>query len=235
MAVALDGSSGVTTTASSVSFTSHTVAGTDRVGYCGINFDGTTDLNPTGTYAGVAFGAIIAEPGAGTGQYIGVMHLVAPATGANTVALSSIVGGSTVEVIFVTFTGADQTTPHDAAVTGVSTTAVASPTNTGAISTTTGDLVFDLFTVNNAAVVTDFNPGASQTTIAERTGGGTGFGTSYLASNGSVTMSWSWTHGNNRWGHIVLNLNASGGAPPDTAWYPAPSLHLQAVKRASYF
>lgn len=211
MAVALDTTSAVTGTTTSLTV-SHTTSGSDRVMYVGVLIDSGSAFEPSVTYNGVSLTKIVEVE---TSRYIGLFRLIAPDTGAHDVVVSSLPGGGAQAVVARTFTGVDQTTPEDTPVTSNGTGA--SVTND--VASAIDDLVADLFQCNNTSNALTVGAGQTEQANAENTGHT--YGASTEPGAGTVTMSWSWSN-SVTFAHVAWNINAAagGGGGGELTWVP---------------
>lgn len=204
MPIAFDASStSQVAVASSLTY-SHTTSGSDRFLKVGVSVN-TSTLSSV-TYAGTDVGAI-AEVNVGGGHRAYMRGLVAPATGANnvvvtTAALSNIT--STAE----SYTGVDQVTPNDTAATA-SGNSTAPSVN---VSSATDDLVID--TVEDTGSGT-LAADASQTQRQSNSGGGNGTRCGSSEEAGAATVTMSWTKGTSTvWGIIGVSINPAAEGEP---------------------
>jgi hypothetical protein len=208
MAIAFDDVSSATTSATSTSF-DHVCAGSDRVLYVFIGVDAAIDFGPAVTYNGVSLTSI-AEVSGTDSRYQACFRLVAPATGTNSVSVTSLPGGGPQTIVSISFTGVDQSTPDDTPVTSVPLTPFTSIT--GDVTTPSGDLALAGVVINGDVSAT-LAEGAGQTEPAgvpivastQLTAS-----VSYEAGTGTTTMDWTWTGGQGG-SQIALNINAAGG------------------------
>ena len=219
MAIAYDATSGVATGWTTSDSFSHTCTGSDRLLLVWVFFDrgnGTYTVS-SATYNGVSLSQVTTF---GNGaQYVELWRLVAPATGANTLALSYNNAGPTAKVAVraVSYTGVDGTTPLGSLSSATGT----SKTPTVTLSSASGELVADFVSPYSAGI--DLTVGSGQTSRAEVDNASSGFvcyGVSDEAGAASVTMSWSWTSANDSWfiGAIPIKPTgaAAGGIPKTT-------------------
>lgn len=202
--VVFDACSQGETTATSLTY-SHTVAaGSNRVLYVSVAVDAAANFNPTVTYAGVSMTDLGVE--VTTNRYLTVFRLVAPATGANNVVISSLPGGGDEASFACSFSGVDQTTPEDAPVTTNGNLGTTSVT----VATATNDMIWDTVTANTPTTLT---PGGSQTLPANGsiTDASSAHATSYRTGNGSLAMDWTLGSAQTN-AQIGLNINAAAGA-----------------------
>ena len=203
MAVAFDACTSGSGTGTSISF-SHTCTGSDLVLYVYVVVAANADFNPAVTYNSVSL--TLLQERVADAYYIALFRLVAPATGANTVAVTSLPGGGQEAVIAVSFTGVHQSTPDDTPVYSASASATSVSDN---VSSATGNMVLDGVSVQGDRAIT---AGADQTVPANGTVDQTQVETAVSYDSGAATntMSWSWT-GNARVGHIAIDINAATG------------------------
>lgn len=194
-ALAFDGASTTSgENVTSLSFTGHAVAGSDRLLLAAVHSDqGPTAQTPT--WNGDSMTALDSSQ-----YFFKTFKLLAPDTGANTWAISSMTSGDYAATI-ISFTGADQTTPLDAAdkTFGNGTSA------SNDVASEADDLVVDFITTSNT---TNLAPGGSQTERADTTIAGIHAGCSTIPGAASVTMTWSWTTTSD-WDIVAYNINAS--------------------------
>lgn len=213
MAVAFDSATAEDGTGTSQNVT-HTCTGSDRVLYGIIMSDDTTDHTPSATYNSVAMTQIAEvayDGGANGSQYVVVFRLIAPATGANTLAFSGMTGAANKAWVAFSVTGAHQTTPE-----GTIQTVGNQPATTSsslAVDVGTDGLAFDAISVNGGSTDASMVLGADQTEPADGKGNGTGMAarTSYETGSGTKTLSWSWTGSQGR-SHIAIPVLAAAAA-----------------------
>lgn len=126
MAIALDTSTHYQYTSydGTTSYTySHTCSGTDRILWVGVTTHTTKTVNGV-TYNGVSLTKAVDKT---DGAYISLWYLIAPATGANNVVISTTSGLGRMNSDCASYTGASQTGQPDATNTG-------GPTTTGSYS-----------------------------------------------------------------------------------------------------
>lgn len=190
---------------------SHTTTGSNRALYvaCTLPNGGADITTATATYNSVSMTAISTQTAT---RQIRVFRLVAPATGANNIAVSWT-GSDDLRCIAESYTGVDQTTPEDTpvAIDGSS----GGTSSTGDVTSTSGNIVMDVIVAGGG--VTGLTVGASQTEIGQYIGaGGAGtsaIGASYESGATTTTMSWSWTGFVSYWGFAWdINAAAGGGA-----------------------
>jgi hypothetical protein len=161
------------------------------------------------TYNGVAMTSVGVVHSGGVSSisgYVQLWRLIAPATGANTVAITvtggtptSLAGGS------VSYTGVNQTTPLGTPVTGTAQTGSPSVAVTG---TTAGNMVAGA-AVNGGAFTSSNNTGRWQNNASSSTAAGNA-AQADAAASGTVTM--SWTVAADWWAAIAVELLADTGA-----------------------
>lgn len=188
MAIALDASSSAVGTGSTTTL-SHTTSGTNRLLFVSV-YEATNAVNCTGvTYNGVAMTKITQL--ILTDRAASFWYLVAPATGANTVAITGV-GAYTIVLMAESFTGAKQTGVPDSSNTG----STASATTFSVSTTTVADncwLVGHLFnsTTNGmtAGTGTTFRqqPAGGSLAIGDSNGAKTPAGSYSLALNADVS------------------------------------------------
>lgn len=213
LAIAFDATS-TGSTASGTSLTvSHTCTGADRCLYVGVaTFNGS---NPafsavtSKTYAGV----VMTELGTfnyGTGgvQRVTLLRLVAPATGANDIVISTSPNTCEIVVGACSFTGVHQTTPDGTAVGHGDSSTAASISDD--VSSATGELVVDIVGAFNPSTLT---AGAGQTERIDLINGGGVDSIGMSTEPGAATVTMSWAFGTNRaGGHIAVPIKPSAAA-----------------------
>lgn len=174
--------------ASSLSWTHTNAASVD-----GLFVGGGCTANPPKTYSSVTYNAVSMTQiwsAAGTYSASAGFHLVAPATGANTVAVtlsgsnSGFVGGCGIGLI-----GVNQTTPFGTAVTATGSSTNPSLTVTDFSSATDPDVILDVVISTD---LQSFSVGANQTERVDRQGTteGSVVASSQSEADGGV-MSWT--------------------------------------------
>lgn len=217
MAIAYDASSFFKGNSVTSDSWSHTCAGSDRILIVAIGSgDSPTQLTTSVTYNGVAM-TEIADVQGGDYAHVSLHYLVAPATGANTIAFTLAGAQSEVCCVASSYTGVDQSVPvgtHQSAG-GTSATAAAP-----AVSSAAGELVVDgVFGADTNLIAV----GAGQTMRQEAEDSGNGFGaagTSDEPGAASVTMSWAINTGlaaSPSWAIIAVPLKPAGvgGGDPE--------------------
>jgi len=221
--IAVDAVSSSTTDSGTSLSWSHTCAGSDRYLTAGFGQDhGETE---TATQSATYNSTSMTQLGTATQQWstVSLFGLVAPATGANTLALTTdisarLCGGG------ISFSGVDQTTPTGTAVTAKA--AGSSPTVN--VSSATGELVVDAVTADDNCSGGTFTVGASQTervNINSASSCGCALGMSTEAGASTTTMSWSWSL-STVWAMVAVPLKEAGGGGTTTRRY---SLSLTGV------
>lgn len=199
-------------------------------GYAGWSFTTTLTIS-TFTYNAVGLDEVgtATQEVSGFEAFAALHRLVAPATGANSLAVTTsdnadcAIGGVPLE-------GVDQGDPDDTAVTDVGT----GNTQSVNVSSETDDLVVDVaqaVDVQNAVVM---NVGASQTEQWSETpfGGSPGSRVAMSTEPGgaSIAMGWSLTMGDvGDWEQVAVNVNAAGPGPAlvaGSAFYQESSVRV---------
>lgn len=193
MAIAFDATAGSGgDNLASVSF-SHTCTGSDRLLLIAIHcLQLTGQVGSSVTYNGVAATFVKQTVNQGN-RYMELWRLIAPATGANTLAVTFSASMNNVNVQAISFTGVDQTTPLGTSVAGAGN----STTPSVSVSAATNDLVFDAVTIEHAGT---FTVGTGQTSRYNGIVAGGGFNKAAGSTEpgaASVTMDWSDTIGGN--------------------------------------
>lgn len=187
---------------------SHTCTGSDRLLTVAVALNpGAGAATMTATYNGVSMtslGTVAANNQ--TSGFVQVWQLVAPATGANTVAIASsgptpqsLVGGS------VSFTGVDQVTPCGTSATAFGSGTAPSVAVTG---TTSGNMVVDAVCTGAGITSSGQTSRWSRTDNTFAAAGNAAQSTA--AAGGSVTMSYTVT--DDWWG--VIGVEVLAVAPP---------------------
>lgn len=142
------------------------------------------------TYAGVSM-TQVASIAVDPGIFMKVYSLVAPATGSNTVAVTT--GGNKVYVIANSFYGVNQTTPLGDFETRNDSGAINGTTTSLTPGSTTSDLAWDALGLDNkGSGVGNASVGASQTEQSDVSDADQRFKTSTEAgASGTTTMSWT--------------------------------------------
>jgi hypothetical protein len=170
--------------------------------------DVNTSRTGAATWNGTGMTSVGLVPGAATAQQVQIFRLVNPAVGTFDLVLSHNGGASeSFGGTAICFTGVDQGTPDDAAVTnsGGTITSIAVT-----VSSATDDLVLDCVGVNGNPTITAT---AGQTERANQSvngGGGTMEGMSTKPGTTSVQMEWSFAS-STRVGQVGININAAAG------------------------
>lgn len=210
MAIAFDATS-QNSTASGTSLTvSHTCTGSDLCLYVGVaTFQGS---NPafsaitSATYNGVPLTELgTFNYGTGGVQRVTLLRLVAPATGANDIVVSTAPNTCEIVVGACSFTGVHQSTP-DGTPAGHGDSSVAASISDD-VSSDVGELVVDIVGAFNPGTLSD---GAGQT---ERLNFNNGAGVDSIGMStepgaATVTMSWDFTT-NRAGGHIGVSIKPS--------------------------
>jgi hypothetical protein len=213
MAVAFDAvgpsSAGTSSLANTALSWSHTCTGSNLCLIVGVGLGANPDtaLSMTATYNGVAMTSLgVVHSGGSNGGIAQLWRLVAPATGAHTVAIAaaggtpiSLEGGS------VSYTGVNQTTPVGTPVTASSQTGAPSVTVTG---TTAGNMVAGV-AVNGNNLTASGNTGRWLVNASTGSAAGNAAGAD-AAAGGSVALSWTATA--DWWATIGVELLADTGA-----------------------
>ena len=207
MAVAFDATAnangnGVT----SLSF-SHTCTGSDLCLVVGSGSSSPGTITAL-TYAGAALTLIGALTSSNTFQRVEQWRRIAPATGANTVAVTYDVANQCVAGS-ISFTGVDQATPVAgyASATGLSTTP--SVTVTSAV----GNMVVDATVIDDGTAVT---PGAGQTERWDVQAGAIGVRGSGSTEAGAVSVVMDWTSLSVDWTTNGCSVQAAANVRPRT-------------------
>ena len=190
---------------------SHTCTGTNLILWLAVGI--WRDVAGTGsvtscTYDGVALTKYVEREAAGSTMYTALYYLIAPATGAKTLAVT--VTGATDAIKFVasSYSGVVQTSFLDANAygDGYGTTATATVTTVADNS----ELVSSILHFGTGAIT----KGASQTEIAKDNGNSTAGGSSYQTTPktpaGSTALTWTWT-GSGDWSMVAASFK------PDTS------------------
>lgn len=213
MAVAFDAvgpsSAGQSATATTTTSWSHTCTGSNRLLVVGVavGANPSTGITTSATYNSVAMTSIGTQQ-SGTGSafgYIQMFSLVAPATGANTVAVTTSATVDALSAGSVSFTGVSQTTPLGTPVTAAGSSITPAATVTG---TTAGNMVIDAACCGSA-----FSADTQTLQWRRNTNGNTGAGNGVqttAAAGGSVAMSHTATA--DIWGVIAVEVLAAPDA-----------------------
>lgn len=202
---------------------SHTVTGSNLYLLVGVSLVGSVGRTVTGiTYNGVALSSLgnIANSVTYRTELWG---LVAPATGAHNVVISTGGPGSTIVAGAISFTGVDQTTPTSGFATATGNSANPAVT----VASATGDMVFagcidagggsisvDQTLRWNLQMLTDTPRGAGST------------------ATGASSVTTTFTGSNNLWAALGINLKAAGGG--GASFIASPNKPpRQAIVRAS--
>lgn len=170
-----------TANSNTITLSTHSVAGANRVAYVNIEVD--SDAAPSVTYAGSAMTNMVNQANGANG--IWVFRTIAPATGSSSVVLSKTASWGGIQC--VTFTGVDQKVPNGhwktAAATGTAPSLAVGHC-------TLNDMAYDVIFDSNPATVT---AGAGQTKLAGPNFNPGTVDASYEipSSAGEVTMSWT--------------------------------------------
>lgn len=197
---------------------SHTCTGTNLLLTAGVaaGVPGTdTTVTTTVTYNGIAMtSAGKIHSNNDIHGYVELFYLVAPPTGANTVAVTANTAVA-LECGSVSFTGVDQSNPVAGATTSFGFSTAPSIT----VSSATDNMVVDAACSGSAIT----GSGKTSRWIQNLNGGsGAGNGAqSTAAGAGSVTM--SYTAGNDWWGMVAMSVVAAPPpiVPVDVAWFTA--------------
>jgi hypothetical protein len=202
------GSSGYAANAKTTVTVAHTCTGSDRALYVwAFNFriSGTAPAM-TATYNGVAMTSISQfSRAANTNTRFGCFGLVAPATGANNIVVTST-STDELDLVAISYTGVDQTTAWE----GVQThdTEADPPNLTTTVTSAVGDLVIggiDFFNV--AATV-----GAGQTERVYQEGAGTTQNLAAADETGAASVTFTYlVAGTDSARMIAFNINAAAG------------------------
>lgn len=207
MAIALDatGSQLNQTSVAALSW-SHTCTGSDRVLFVGVAYQSGAGTTCTATYNSVSMTQIWNKRDDLNVQSSVGFVLIAPATGANTVAITL---GATVDAAAggsVSLTGVDQSTAHRTVYTNNE--AGGGSPNVTVVDSQSGDWVLDCAVTFAATIAV----GTSQTSRVENdaiSGGGSSFGISTeTAAGGNTAMTWT---GGSFWATGATAFFASGG------------------------
>jgi hypothetical protein len=169
-----------------------------------------TGITSTATYNSVSMiSAGLVHSNNTTAGYVQLFYLVAPATGANTVAVTVSTSVDAITAGSVSFTGVNQGTP----LTGTTTNFGNSATASVSVTTNTGDMIIDAVCTG-----TGFGTGSTQTNRWNRfnnstTGAGVA-AQSTATGSGSISMNYNLS--TDWWGIIGTNISAAGGTPTVT-------------------
>lgn len=212
MAVAFDAvgpsSAGTSTTGTSLSW-NHTCSGSNRLLVVGaaIGASDDTGITATATYNGTSMtSAGLVHSNNSTDGYVQIFYLAAPATGANTVAITITGGSVDIEAGSISFTGTDQSTP----LANTTTNAGSGTTASVSITNSSGNMVIDASCCGSG-----YTTGTNQTmrwlnSLNSNTAAGSG-AQSTSASTGSVTMSYSIN--DDWWGIIGTSVQSAPTTP----------------------
>jgi hypothetical protein len=210
-------SSGQAGTGTSTSW-SHTCTGSSGLLLAAVAVDissgSDAGLTCTATYNGVSMTSVQRWESGGAGQVVGfvqVFKLIAPATGANTVAVS--VSGGTPDKLAagsLSFSGADQTTGTG---TPAHSDSGGAGTTSGSVSVTgtaSGSIAAAFVTCGSGSLT--FTSGTSRFAVQQIGGGAAGTCGGATAVSAGGTVSVTWTQGSDFYGAIAVEvLAASGG------------------------
>lgn len=213
---------------------SHTCTGSNRVLYVGLSVGKPSDSTVaiTGiTYNSVALTSLGSRHANDqTDGRAELWRLVAPATGANTVAISFtggpltstdvIVGGS------VSLTGVDQTTP-DSGFTSAAGSGTAPSVN---VSSATGDRVIDV--VCNGSAIS--SSGQTNKWLDNVNLGSAGGNAAMSTAAGGTTVTMSYTVTSDWWAILAINVKAVGGGGGATVTYPELERMTRGYVRGSH-
>lgn len=199
---------------SSTSFSSHSIAGTNRLLLaCVQTSDNVTHNAPT--YNSVAMTKIGSDVLFDSNQRkLTFWYLINPASGVNTFAMSfsDIVGRALVAL--TSWTGVHQTT----AIGTHQSTSVVATSIAVTVSSTTGELVVDCFSRESGDIIAVMNAGAGQTVRASLNMPVDAFvnlRTSEKAGAASVSMEWTWDDTSESAGLVAVPLKPAAAAAPE--------------------
>ena len=211
MAVAVDGASSAQTAGvdvNTLSWTSHTIAGADRLLVVNVSIEETVESVLSVTYGLAALTFKGSQAGAGSFAKIETWFLIAPATGTGTIlitlaaaGLSDMVGGA------VSFTGVHQTTPLGAFFGATATSTAPSVTVTDGVS---GDMIIDGVAVDSGTQTATVGAGQTERWNRLISGNVMGLG-STEAGAASVVMDWSLSV-SRVWAAGAVAVKAAAGA-----------------------
>lgn len=216
MAVAFDvvgpNATGADVNSSATLSWSHTCSGSNRLLVVGVAVGALTDTGITTgvTYNGVSMTSLtLVHSNNQTGGYVQMFYMIAPPTGANTVAVTVSTSVDAITAGSVSFTGVNQTTP----LTNTNTNFGNGTTASVAVTTNSGDMIIDAICTG-----TGFGTGSTQTNRWNRfndstTGAGVA-AQSTATGSGSVTMGYDVT--SDWWGIIGTNVSAAPLVPTVT-------------------
>jgi hypothetical protein len=182
---------------------SHTCAGSNRYVIVGASCSADA-ATLTATYGGVAMTPLgLVHSGGLTSGFIRLFGLVAPATGAATVIVTSSVSGD-LSGGSISFTGVDQTTPVGTAVTATSVTTSVSAAVPGTIA---GNMVAATAVYGAGIAVTPTQTSRYSKILNGNTAAGSNSGSTATSTGGTVTMGYSATNADD-WGIIAVEVKA---------------------------
>lgn len=199
---------------------SHTVSGADRCLLVAPTRYDTADALATPTYNGVSM-TLVPSSGLTSGnREVALYSLIAPATGANNVQVTSTPGVAT-ELTggAVSFTDCHQTTPTGTAVTGSGTSATPSVN----VSSAATEIVLDNLSIFHDGTLT-VGAGQTQRWNAIGVGGFAKYAGSTETGAGTTTMSWS-NSTSQAWAISAVAVKPTGAASSSAV----PSLTLLGV------
>ena len=216
---------------------SHTCTGSNLVLIVQVAGGNTTNLNVTGvtfaaTYNGVSMTQIGAISNTGGTGVVVQFGLIAPATGANTVAVtvaSTPTGGIDLECGSTSFTGADQVTGWGTPVTA-SSGGSASLISASISTTHAGGMCTGAICGGNS-IASATSPSVSRWIDNQNSnsGGGEGAGATSASTGSAVTMAWAWSSGTHVWAFSGVEVLAAAGAavavPASPAAVHGPGWH----------
>lgn len=188
-------------------------AGSDRVLYAALGLDGSGNVNPVATFAGVAGTRLTNLFGQ---QDLALFRWINPPVGSGSIAMtwdSAFVPTG----VSLSLTGVDQTTPDN----GTPTTfeAATGTSVSHSVASAVGNYVIDALSLNAGALATT-SAGIGQTDVgSEAAAAATFVGMSFKDGAASTTMGWTWTTTSTRNAHALLSVNASAGATLDQSAY----------------
>lgn len=185
---------------------SHTCSGSERLLTVGVSMTaGPMPTVDSVTYNGVALTRIGTATNGGGWAKVELWRLIAPATGAHTVAVT-LSGAGDLAAGAISFTGAHQTTPAGTFASAQGTSATPSVNVSGAA----GDIVIDCLMVDQGTAPT---VDASQVQRWTHNWAANGSG-STEAGAATVTMSWSSTNADWLIGGVAVKPAAAVAPPP---------------------
>lgn len=210
MAIAVDSVSTAHGNGASPFTLNHTTAGSDRLLIVGVSIHHVNSEVISMTYNGVEM-TLVPDTGEYNGQYYCVMYyLVAPATGSNTVSISTSDQVYDIGIGVISLTGVHQSVPLGTALqtTGTSTT----PSVT--VSSAADELVVDALCINNNGALAVH---ASQTSRWNATTGNAFIKYAGSTEVGAASTTMSWTNGTSQnWSMAAVPIKPVGAAPPAT-------------------